>query len=303
MELLSAAAIRRCLGADPGFLMITADFDQVELRVAAGLSGEQSLIDAAKRGESLHETAALRMFGEGFNEDQKRYAKNVNFGWLFGGGAKTLAEQAGISIGKAAAIIRDYEAAFKALTAYKRRMTDQVLRSALNPFQYKQYQALKRQMYYYDFNTKEGKAARARLHLEIKRLCYRKVGHVITPSGRRLVVDAEKPYTAVNYIVQSTAADLMKQALLDVMADAECFPYVLLPIHDEILGQAPARDAEYFAQRFAEIMTREFMGVPIDASGKVLGKTWGDGYGKKAEELIIKKTTKDRKRRRRLVSV
>lgn len=283
MELLSAAAIRKCLGADPGHLMITADFDQVELRVAAALAGEQPLIDAAKRGESLHATAALRMFGQGFSEDQKRYAKNVNFGWLFGGGAKTLSDQAGIPIKLAVEIIRDYEAAFPRLTAYKRRMTEQVLRSALNPHEYKQYQALKRQMYYYDYNTVAGKAARKRIQAEIKRLCKRKIGYVTTPSGRRLVVDAEKPYTVVNYIVQSTAADLMKQALLDVMADEECFPYVLLPIHDEILGQAPEDEAAYFAERFAEIMTREFMGVPIDATGKVLGRTWGDGYEKKLE--------------------
>lgn len=281
MELLSAAAIRKCLGADPGHLMITADFDQIELRLAAGLAGEQSLIDAAKRGESLHKTAAIRLFGENHTADQYRYTKNVNFGWLYGGGPKTLSEQAGISMKEAIAIVREYQDTFKALTAYKRRKTNEALRSALGPQEYAVYKSLKSQMYQYDYNTDAGQKARATVQREIKRLCRNRIGYIITPYGRRLVVDAEKPYAAVNYIVQSLAADLMKEALLDVMADEECGQYVLLPIHDEILGQAPEDEAEYYAKRFAEIMSREFAGVPIDASGKVLGKTWGDGYDKK----------------------
>src|SRR3990172_5390746 len=120
MRLLSADTIRRCLIADPGYAILSSDFDQIELRVLAALAGEKVLIDAAKRGESLHKTAALRLWGEGYNPDQYRYTKNVNFGWAFGGGAPTLSEQTGLPIADCAAIIHDYETQFPALRAYKK---------------------------------------------------------------------------------------------------------------------------------------------------------------------------------------
>jgi len=278
MKLLSAAAIRRCLVADEGKAIITADFDQIELRVAAALAGETSLIEAAKRNESLHKVVALKVFSENYTPDEYRYAKNLDFGWLFGGGADTLSKQTGITFSKAAGLIHDFEEMFPALKMYKRRKTENVLRSALSSSEYKAYRALKSRMYMYRTDTSEGKAARKMIQLEIKRLCYRKIGYVTTPFGRRLIVDAEKAYNVVNYEVQSSAADLMKDALLDVMGDPELEPTVLLPIHDEILGQENIDKAEYTAQRYAEVMTRTFMGVPISASGKVYGKSWGHGY-------------------------
>jgi DNA polymerase-1 len=281
MELLSAATIRHCIIADPGKYIFSADFDQIELRVAAALAGETSLIDAAKRDESLHKIVALKVFGEGYTPDQYRYSKNLDFGWLFGGGAKTLAEQTGLEIPVTAALIRDFEDQFPALTAYKRHMQAMCLREGLGSLGYKAYQRLKSQMYNFKWNTKEGKAARAAIQIEIDRLTYGRVYYVRTPFGRDLPVDLSKPYTIVNYMVQSCAADLMKCALLDVMHDPELEPTVLLPIHDELLGQAWRHKAEYYARRYGEVMSREFEGVPISASGKVYGRSWGDGYTKK----------------------
>lgn len=280
MELLSAAAVRRCLVADRGMVIFTADFDQIELRIAAALAGETSLIEAAKRGESLHKIVALKVFGDGYSPDQYRYSKNLDFGWLFGGGAETLAEQTGLEIPVTAALIRDFEDQFQALKRYKRRMQEQVLRGGLSAGEYRAYRSLKSRMYQYDWRSEAGRQARAALQLEIDRLCYRKVYYVTTPFGRELPVDLSKPYAIVNYMIQSIAADIMKCALLDVMADGECEPTVLLPVHDELIGQAPKDEAEYFARRYGEIMSREFQGVPIDASGKVYGQSWGDGYVK-----------------------
>lgn len=280
MKLLSSDAIRRCFTALPGHAIISADFDQIELRVAAGLAGEQTLIDAAKRGESLHKIAAIRLWGEDYTPDQYRYTKNVNFGWLYGGGAKTLSDQAGIPFDEAKKIITEYSAAFPALTAYKRREQEAVLKSALSTREYQQYKAIQARMRAYRWGTREGMQARLALKVELDRLLYRKIGYAVTPFGRRLVVDAYKSYAVVNYKVQSASRDIMAEALLRVMDDAELEPTVLLPIHDEILGMAPLRKAEYIANRYGEVMSTEFMGVPITASGKVYGKSWGHGYRK-----------------------
>lgn len=278
MKLLSSAVIRRCLVADRGKVIISADFNQIEFRIAAALAGEQSLIEAAKRGEHLIKATAVKLFGADYNADQYRYTKNVVYGWLFGGGAGTLSQQAGIPFAMAQKSIQEFQSAFPALTAYKRREQDAILRSALTSMEYKAYRLLRSRMYALRYDTKEGRAARAALQLEISRLLYRKIGYAVTPFGRRLIVDAEKSYTVVNYKIQSTAADLMKQALLDVMDDPELEPTVLLPVHDEILGQAFKAEAERIAQRYGEVMSREFMGCPISASGKVYGMSWGHGY-------------------------
>jgi DNA polymerase-1 len=281
MKLLSADTIRRCFIADPGMSIFSADFDQIELRVIAALAGEQKMIEAAKAGVSLHLLAANQLFGEDHTPDQYKLAKNINFTWAFGGGASTMSRRYGISMAQSSALIQQYESEFSALKAFKKRETENVLRSALDDWEYKKYKSLRSQMFNYRGDTPQGMSARRVVQIELKRLCYRKTGHVITPFGRRLIVDAEKPYTAVNYQVQSSAADIMKHALLDVMDDPELEPMVLLPIHDELLAQAPKAQAEWAAQRFGEVMSRDFMGVPITASGKVYGRSWGHGYRRK----------------------
>jgi len=281
MKLLSSDTIRRCFVADRGYAVITADYDQIELRVAAALSGEQSLIEAAKRGDSLHKVAAAKLFGENYTPDQYRYTKNVNFGWLYGGGAKTLSEQAGIPIGDAAGIVKEYTATFQALSSYKRRNQDKVLKSALTPLEYKAYRSLVSQLFLHRTDTSEGRHARALISNEIERLCYRRLGTVITPMyGRRLLVDAHKAYRATNYIIQSLSRDIMAEGLLRVMGDPELEPTVMLPVHDEILGQAPVKSAERIARRYGEVMSTMLEGVPLTAQGKVYGRSWGHGYRK-----------------------
>jgi DNA polymerase I len=281
MHLLSSDAIRRCLVADQGHHIISADFDQIELRVAAGLAGEQILIDAAKRGESLHKATAIRLFGADHTPDQYRYTKNVNFGWLFGGGAATLSKQAGIPVAQAKEIITDYENTLTSLTAYKRRMQKEVLHKALHPAELDAYYDIKRQMWSCNKQTADGRNALQRLKSTLTRLLGNKFAKVETPFGRELVVEAAYAFRVVNYIVQATARDIMAKQFLAVMDDPWLEATVLLLVHDEILGQAPIKQAEYFAERYAMVMTTEFMGVPITAEGKVYGPSWGDGYTKK----------------------
>lgn len=279
MKLLSSAAVRRCLVADAGHSIISADYDQIELRIAAAFAGEQSLIDAARRGESLHKTTALRVFGNNYTPDQYRYTKNLNFGWLFGGGASTLSEQAGIPLGQARELIQEYERVMPALRQWKRQEQSRILRTALGPDGYRQYQSLRSRMFDYNASTSTGQEAIRQIKAQIRYLCRGKFGYVTLPSGRRILVEAEYAYKCINYKVQGTARDVLAAGLLDVMDDPELEPTVLLPVHDELLGQAPTRVAEYFAIRYGEVMTRDFRDCPITATGKVYGRSWGHGYG------------------------
>jgi len=278
VKLLSSAAVRRAVIAAVGFVIITADYDQIELRVAAALANETSLIEAARKGESLHKIAAVKLFGENYTPDQYRYTKNVNFGWLYGGGAFTLSQQAGIPFEAAQEIIVQYREEFPALTRYKKRQQDKLIRSAITPQEFSIYNSLRSQMFSFRQDTASGRAAIAQTRRRINDLLEWRTGYVTTDYGRRLPVELHKAYRVVNYEVQSTARDIMCDGLIAVMADPELEPTVLLPIHDEILGQAPKDKAEYIAQRYGEVMSTTFRNVPITASGKVYGKSWGHGY-------------------------
>jgi DNA polymerase-1 len=102
---------------------------------------------------------------------------------------------------------------------------------------------------------------------------------VITPTGRRLPLDRDRVYAATNYAVQSTARDVLCQALL-TMHDAGLTEYLLLPIHDECLGSAPAGIVEDVAREVGKAMAMDFFGVPLDTDPEVGGRSWGSLYMK-----------------------
>lgn len=109
----------------------------------------------------------------------------------------------------------------------------------------------------------------------------RAAGYVVwTPTGRRLPLDRDRVYAATNYAVQSTARDVLCQALLD-MDDAGLTDFLLLPIHDEVLGSAPADIAQDIANEVAKTMSMDFFGVRLDADPDgVGGRSWGSLYMK-----------------------
>jgi DNA polymerase-1 len=270
-SLLHSSTIRDCFIADPGMHIFSCDFDQIEMRIAAGFADETILIEASKRGESLHKTAAVQLFGTDYTKDQYRYTKNVNFGWLYGGGPKTLSEQTGISFTTAADIVRRYEGTFKKLAKLKYAVQERVVERALGPADYLRYQTIQASRWSY---REAGQDVRP----FITTLLRDKMGWIKNPYGRKLLVEANHAYAGLNYLVQSTARDIFGDALLRIMDDRELEQYALLPIHDELLGQAPIDIAEEIVRRYAAVMSTEFMGVPLTASGKVYGTRWGDGY-------------------------
>ena len=103
--------IRRAFVAPKGRLLVTADYSQVELRILAHLSGDEALIDVFRRGEDIHRATAAKMFGiplEKVTADQRRSAKTINFGILYGMGAFALAGQLGVPRAEAKEFITAY---------------------------------------------------------------------------------------------------------------------------------------------------------------------------------------------------
>ncbi|QDF14221.1 DNA polymerase I [Microbacterium phage GardenState] len=105
---------------------------------------------------------------------------------------------------------------------------------------------------------------------------------VVTVSGRHLPLDRDRLYAATNYVVQSTARDLLAQAIVDIF-DAGLGDHLLLPVHDELIGQAPAEDAEEVIHEIGRLMESTFYSIPIKSDPEVYGRSWGSGYGVPAE--------------------
>src|SRR5262249_7499095 len=104
-------AIRRAFVARPGSLLVGADYSQIELRVMAHLSGDPRLVEAFESGEDVHAATARRVFGlpEGpVDPGLRARAKVVNFGVMYGMGARSLSRQMGLSLAEAEEFIRGY---------------------------------------------------------------------------------------------------------------------------------------------------------------------------------------------------
>jgi len=108
---------------------------------------------------------------------------------------------------------------------------------------------------------------------------------VVTPAGRHLPLDKDRLYAATNYVVQSTARDLMAQAVVD-LADRGLIGALRMVIHDEALLSAPVKEAQEMAREVQAVMTSTFNGVPIEADAEIAtGSSWGHLYGAPADNL------------------
>jgi DNA polymerase I len=225
--------IRRAIVADPGHLIISSDYDQVELRVLAALADVKAMKHAIATGQDLHGYTASLVYGDKFSKFQRGLMKGVGFGKVYGGGAVTLARQTGAPLDNVKHAIAEYDRVYPEIKRYSGKLQRRA-----------------------EYGKKE----------------------VITVSGRHLPLDRDRLYSATNYVVQSTARDVLAQAIVDAF-DAGLGDGLLLPIHDELLAQAPADSAEEYARELGKIMTGMFYGVPLTSAGEVTGKNWGAAYG------------------------
>lgn len=108
-------------------------------------------------------------------------------------------------------------------------------------------------------------------------------GYIITPTGRVLQVDKDRPYAALNYMIQSTSRDVTSTALLRLDKEG-ITPYLRLPVHDEVIASVPAGVAGPAAEKIARCMAMRFKGVHIDTDADVYGPSWGSGYVNTPEE-------------------
>ena len=217
--------MRDCFTAPAGCQLVSADYSQIELRVLACVSGDPALLAAFREGADIHTRTASLLYDtapDQISPDQRRAAKTINFGLIYGMGAQKLAHELGIALADARAFIKRY---FERLDTLK------------------------------DFYEQVREDARRQ-------------GYVTTLTGRRRLlpgirsqagqVRALAERQAVNTVIQGSAADIIKMAMLAVAHDPVLKALnarLLLQIHDELLLEVPHDAASEAGQRVAALMS------------------------------------------------
>jgi DNA polymerase-1 len=116
--------LRRCFTADPGHVLISCDFSQVEVRVAAALADDPTLRDVILSGADIHDATARLMYGPGFTDEQRTIGKRATFGTIYGGGARALAGQTGVSEETARQVIDRWRSTYPRVIAYGRKLAE-----------------------------------------------------------------------------------------------------------------------------------------------------------------------------------
>lgn len=241
-------AIRSAFIAPKGYQLVSADYSQIELRIMAHLSGDKGLLTAFEQGLDVHKATAAEVFGvtvDNVTDEMRRKAKAINFGLIYGMSAFGLAKQIGSSRGEAQEYIDIY---------------------------FHRYPGVKN-------------------YMEAMRQKGRDQGYVQTLLGRRLYLPeinskhkmrqmaAER--VAINAPMQGTAADIIKQAMLDVDAwlqGSELDARMLLQVHDELVLEVADKDVGVVSERLPEIMSgAATLSVPLTTSLGV-GSNWDEAH-------------------------
>jgi DNA polymerase-1 len=238
--------IREAFVAERGCLLLSADYSQIELRVLAHLSKDQTLIDTFRRGEDVHDRTAREVFGPLSilpADEQRRVSKMINYALLYGKSAFTLAKDIGVSKTQAAEFIEAYFARYPSV----RQFIDDTI-------------------------------ARARETGMVRTLLgrLRRLPDLRSPN---FPIRAEAERQAMNTPVQGSAADLIKKAMIDLHRELRrrgLKARLILQIHDELLLEVPENEAEEAKELVHRIMEDALaLDVPLVADAR-LGTTWAE---------------------------
>ena len=241
--------IRGAFVADAGNVLISADYSQIELRVLAHLSGDETLIEAFRSGADIHDRTATKIFGEHSGLDPRelrRRAKIVNYALLYGKTAFTLARDINVSKEAAQEFIDAYLAGFPSVRAY------------------------------IDRTVEEGRTT------GVVKTLYgrRRLVPNLTSSNFQIRAQAERE--AVNMPIQGTAADILKFAMITLhaeLASRKLRTRMILTVHDELLFEAPEDEAEKAAALVGTCMeAAASLTVPLTVDVGI-GASWKDAKG------------------------
>jgi DNA polymerase-1 len=240
--------IRQAFVAPPGCRLVAADYSQIELRIMAHLSGDEGLLQAFAQGEDIHRATAAEVFGvdhERVSQEQRRAAKAINFGLIYGMSAFGLARQLGIDRGAAQQYVDRYFARYPGVKAFM----DQ---------------------------TRQRARERGYVETLFGRRLY--VPEINSQNNQRRQY-AER--TAINAPMQGTAADIIKRAMIAVhrwIGSSSLEVRMIMQVHDELVFEVAEPDVDTAQQRIRDLMTAAAkLAVPLVVDIGV-GGNWQEAH-------------------------
>ena len=217
--------IRRAFVPEPGWRMLAADYSQIELRIMAHLSGDQGLLDAFAAGADIHRATAAEVFGadspDAVSSEQRRSAKAINFGLIYGMSAFGLARQLGIERAAAQQYVDRYFQRYPGVRAFMEDTREQARKQGYVETLFG------RRLYLPDINAR----------------------------NQQVRAGAER--TAINAPMQGTAADIIKRAMLAIDAwirDGQPSVRMLMQVHDELVFEVDAPMVEAAVSKIRRLM-------------------------------------------------
>ena len=242
------AEMRTMFVARPGWVLVDADYSQIELRLLAHMSGDEAMIQAFRDGVDIHTVTASQVFGvspDRVTADMRRAAKAVNFGIVYGISPFSLSQDIHVSVAQAKSYMEKYFAHYAGVRAYMDGVVEQGKSQGYVSTLYGRRRWLP-ELKSSNFNTRA--------------------------FGERV---------ALNMPIQGTAADIIKLAMIRVehrLAQEGLQAQLVLQVHDELIVECPQAEADTVAR----LLTQEMEGVaqlavPLTAEAKV-GQTWAEAH-------------------------
>ena len=242
------AEMRTMFVARPGWVLVDADYSQIELRLLAHMSGDEAMIQAFRDGVDIHTVTASQVFGvspDRVTSDMRRAAKAVNFGIVYGISPFSLSQDIHVSVAQAKSYMEKYFAHYAGVRAYMDGVVEQGKSQGYVSTLYGRRRWLP-ELKSSNFNTRS--------------------------FGERV---------ALNMPIQGTAADIIKLAMIRVehrLAQEGLQAQLVLQVHDELIVECPQEEADTVAR----LLTQEMEGVaqlavPLTAEAKV-GQTWAEAH-------------------------
>ena len=239
--------LRRGFISEPGWVFLSADYSQVELRILAHISQDETLLDAFRNDQDIHTTTAAAVYGippESVTRNQRNFAKRVNFGLIYGMSSFRLARESGLTSGEAETFVKKYFAQFPGVERYLeetrlKARTDGYVETLFG-----------RRRYFPIFRT------------------------AMSAANRQMVMRAERE--AVNHPIQGTAADIIKIAMIRLHEQLKdrFQARMVLQVHDELLLELPREEVEAVRPLVMETMCDAFeLDAPLRVEAEI-GANW-----------------------------
>ncbi|MCL2289413.1 MAG: DNA polymerase I [Bacteroidetes bacterium] len=229
-------------------VLVSADYSQVELRIVAAMAKDESMTHAFQQQQDIHAATASQVFHVPLNEvtkDQRRYAKTVNFGILYGMSAFGLADRLHIPQGEARQLIADYNSSFPKIEQFMNGIVESARKNGYVET------LLGRRRYIRDINSGNG---------------------MLRKSAER---------NAINAPIQGTAADVIKMAMIRIykeLKNRNLKSKMVLQVHDELVFDVPMEELDIIAQIVPELMSSALeMEVPLVAELS-FGRNWYEAH-------------------------